>query len=507
MRNLTAGNKMNFTVFAFIVFVILIMIVCAVTMVLNNGKEEYEVSSSACIYDNNYNYIKLENDGVITKKWTGEFYLKENETKKEYELGEYAVAFDKNRKTVDLFGTFYQVLKGGDISKITEQNTVSGSTESKFYKIDDRKYLIVAKNIENDTGSLSTNNYLIIIVDRLGNALLLNNEIDAKTINEMVIRTDNFDFDVANEVLTFNDEDKIDLKKIIGSTNEYVQVAQKEEEANNTEEQAPNGGTGTIIESSTTTENNNSSTTIINGGNNNNNNNKQDTSWVDSLNNWMKDVAAGFESIYKGNSNKKDDSTLNRSVALNGLSAGTTHIDINYTVTDPENKYNVVYANVSNGVDSYNISLDKNNTTYRLTGLNPNTNYLVEIGYKVIYADSTVEENVEDTMTTRTKNTVESLEITRVSTSKIYYNLKLDSNFVYDVGAKLVVYLNDQTEYLTINLTSSELEKAASSGYSGSFNIPEEYKTKNSSIKIKLEDTTHEGTTIETNLTAKIVNY
>ena len=93
------------------------------------------------------------------------------------------------------------------------------------------------------------------------------------------------------------------------------------------------------------------------------------------------------------------------------------------------------------------------------------------------------------------------------STSKVYYKLQLDSNFVYDSGAKLVVYLNDQTEYLTINLTADDLEKAASSGYLGSFSIPNEYKTKNSSIKIKLENTSYNGTAVDTNLTAKIVNY
>ena len=506
MRNLTAGNKMNFTIFAFIILIILIMIVCSVTIVLNNGKEEYEVSSTSCLYDNNYNYIKLENDGVVTKKWTGEYYLKENDTKKEYELGKYAISFDKNRKTVDLFGTFYQVLKGGDISKLSEYNTVNGAAESKFYKIDDRKYLIVAKNIENDTGSLSTQNYLIIIVDKLGNALLLNNEIDAKTIKEMIIKTDNFAFDVANEVLTF-DEEKIDLKKIIGSTNEYVQVAQKDEdeEENSNIVTGENANVGQSGGTTTTTTENNSSTTIIQDGGNGSQ--KQDTSWVDSFNNWVKDVAAGFESIYKGNSNKKEESSLNRSVTLNSLNAGTTYIDINYTITDPENKFNVVYANVSNGVDSYNISLDKSGNTYRLEGLKPNTNYLIEIGYKILYADSTTDEKVEDTMTTRTKNTVESLEITRVSTSKVYYRLQLDSNFVYDSNAKLVVYLNDQTEYLTINLTADDLEKAASSGYLGSFSIPNEYKTKNSSIKIKLENTSYNGTAVDTNLTAKIVNY
>lgn len=512
MRDLTSGNKMNFTIFALIVLIILIILCTAVVMVVRTDKEEYQVSSTMSIYDKNYNYIELENDAKISKKWTGNYYLKEDVTKKEYNLGNYVVAFDKNKKTLDLYGNFYQVLKGGDVSKISGYNTVSGNVQSQFYKIDDRKYLIAARNIRNDTGSLSTQNYLIIIIDKLGNALLLNNSINAKTINEMIISTDDFEFDVANEILTYNEEN-INLKKIIGSTNEYVKREEEnvtegqneitnEVEVGQTENQG--GMTQTTTSSTTTTD---SSTTIIQNGGNTSNNNKQDTSWVGSLNSWIQKVASGFQSIYNGNSGKQEEATLTKSIELNSLSAETTSLDINYSVKDPENKYNVVYAIVSDGTKSYSISLDKNASVYKVTGLEPNTNYLVEIGYKVIYADSSVDEKVEDTMTVRTKSPIESLAITKVSTDKIYYTLKLDSNFVYDVGAKLVIYLNDTNEYSEIKLTSANLEKAASSGFSGSFKIPDEYKIKNSSIKIKLENVNYNGESVDTNLTAKIVNY
>ena len=49
MRNLTAGNKMNFTIFAFIVLIILIILCIAVVTVLRTDKEEYQVSNSMTI--------------------------------------------------------------------------------------------------------------------------------------------------------------------------------------------------------------------------------------------------------------------------------------------------------------------------------------------------------------------------------------------------------------------------------------------------------------------------
>ena len=83
MRNLTSGNKMNFTIFALIVLIILIILCTAVIMVVRTDKEEYPVSNTMSIYDKDYNYIELENDAKIFKKWTGNYYLKEDTTKKE----------------------------------------------------------------------------------------------------------------------------------------------------------------------------------------------------------------------------------------------------------------------------------------------------------------------------------------------------------------------------------------------------------------------------------------
>ena len=528
MRNLTAGNKMNFTVFTFIVIIILIILICAIVMVLRHEKEEYQVTAGAFIYDSEYNYIDLKNNGTISKKWTGNYYLKEELTNENYKLGNYAVSYETNKRSLDLFGNFYQVLKGGDISKISGYNTINSSLEDKFYKIDDRKYLIVAKDIKNDTGSLSTGNYLIIIMDKLGNALLLNNEINAKTINEMIISTDDFDFDVANEKLIFG-KDEIDLKKIIGSTNEYVYIEENDDKEEDQEENnaiiiagSGNGG-GTTTTITNNNNNNSSSTTVIqngqnnsnvnNNGNNNNSNNNpnQDKTWVDSLNGWIGSVSDAFESIYNkengDKNNTEDDSTITKSISLSSVNAGTTHIDINYTINDPENKYNVVYAIVSDGTNSTNIALNKTESTYRLTGLNPDTSYSVQIGHKIIYSDATSKDTIEDTMVTKTLCPSESLKVTKVSLDKIYYTLKIDSSFVYDEGAKIKFYINDEIdESLTITLTKEQLGTAASTGYSSSIKIPTNF-TLGSSLSIQLEDTKYNNKSVYTNVKAKIINY
>lgn len=506
MRNLAAGNKMRFTMFTFIVVIILIMLVIAIVMALRYDKTEYQVLSSAFLYDSEYNHIELNNTAIVTKKWTGKYYLKEDGTNKEYKLGDYGISYEKTKNSVDLYGTFYQVIANGDVNKLTDFNTINSSSEDKFYKMGDRQYLIVASNIKDNTGSLSTSNYLIVIMDKLGNALLLNNEVNAKTIKEMTISTDNYKFDVANEILTFKDE-QIHLKNLIGSTNEHKEniVEENTITGNNTNEEfvdntvVANGGNNTTT---TTNNNNNNSTTIINGSGNGSTN----TKWVNSLNNWVGNVSKAFENIYnKETSGNNENDTSSKSIGLNSVLAGTTYIDVNYTINDPQSEYNVVYIMVSNESTDKNISLDKKATSYRVTGLNPDTNYTIKMGYKIINADATSKDVIEDMMVTKTTKPEESIKVTKVGLDKIYYNLKLDSSFVYDEGAQIKIEIDGvEDEELEKKLSKDELHKAASTtGYELSFKKPEY----NTSIKIELTDTKYDGNKVNSNVSTTIMKY
>ena len=537
MRNLTAGNKIKFTMFTFIVIVILAIITGGLIIVLGNEKEKYQVESTAFIYDSNYDYIELENAAVISKKWTGNYYLKENLTKKEYKLGENVVSYDSNKKSVNLYGTFYQVLTGGDIKKINGHNRANSSSESKFYKIADRKYLIVADSIYNDLGSLDISNYLIIVMDKSGNALLLNNQIDVKTINKIKLTTKDFTFDVANEKLIFNDEE-INLKKIIGSTNEYVAKEENViEEEKNTEDENDNkqtqnpvvisGGGGTT----TTTNVQKDTTTIINntgsnnsqnngssdnGNNNNNSSNNNSGSIVSKLNEWTGNVQKAFEAIF----NKPEDvptsengSGLSKSIVLNKVDSGTTYININYTVNDPDGEYNVVYIKVLEGANLIKtISLDKNGNTCKIDDLKPGTNYTVEMGYRIIYSNASTIDTVEDSMVVKTNKLSKDLRFVKVTSDKIYYNLKLDGSYIYGEGSsikpKIRVYVNDSADFIEeIDITSSKVNSAiTSSGYTGYIDNTGDVKNA-SEITIKLEDTYYNGSQVKTNLKAKIVNY
>ncbi len=144
-----------------------------------------------------------------------------------YLLGTNGIIYNPSKDIMQLYGKYYEVTSSGEDNVVVyEDETVIRTTESKFLKIADRKYLIIDPVIKTENGSLNTKNYLIVELDKMGNATLLNNEVNLKTFEPTTIITSNFTFDIANEQLTISDQ-IIDLKKIIGSTNQYVKPEEK----------------------------------------------------------------------------------------------------------------------------------------------------------------------------------------------------------------------------------------------------------------------------------------
>ena len=164
------------------------------------------------------NMITTGEEGTVRVKWGGDYYLIYKD--KEYDLGTHSVVYHSSNGDITLYGKYYEVNKTGEVKTIKGENKIKSSVNSKFYKLADRKYLIIDRTIEAKNSSFVTSNYLIVNLDKLGNATLLNDKTSYKTIVPTVLKTSSYTFDIANEKLNFGGED-IDLKKIIVSTNEY----------------------------------------------------------------------------------------------------------------------------------------------------------------------------------------------------------------------------------------------------------------------------------------------
>ena len=489
MRALAAGNKKRFALFAIIIITIIILLITSLRLALKHETEQYKIESNITLYDSDYVPIKTEEEATINKKWDGNYYLTLNNSKSTYKLNKKVVSFNEAKSKVTLYGEVFKVLFDGQVEKYVKDTEIKNNSGDQFYKIADRQYLLISDSIRNESGSISTSKYLYVIIDKSGNTLILNNQIYAKTINPIVLTTSSYKFDIANEKLIVG-SNEIDLKKIIGSSNEYEE---KEPEEDTNEDKEDSKDKVEHEQNNNNNENQNSNIQHGEGtavGNQNTQNNQNNNS------NSGSNVQGG--GITNSNTNK---TPLSKSVSLRGAIATSSYIDIEYAVQDPEHKYQTVYAFVEAVGYENMIALDKNATTYRLTDLEPNTEYKITLGYKQITADNEIEDQIEDVLSVRTTRINAKLDITKVlaGKQKVYFNLKLDQNYAFDY-AKVALYVDGMKESdLVVNLT----EAVKQNGWSNVLT----FENYGSEIVLQVEGTSHDGTPVSTNIQAKYRNY
>lgn len=492
MRSLAAGNKKRFAIFAIIIIIIIILLITCLRLALNHEVEEYRIESNVTLYDSEYEPLQPEEAGTITKKWDGNYYLTLDNTNETYKLNPEVVSFNGNNSQVTLYGDVFKVLLDGQVEKYSKDTTIRNTSEDAFYKIADRQYLMISNSIKNESGSISTSKYLYIIIDKSGNTLLLNNEIYARTINPIVLSTSSYRFDIANEKLIVGNEE-INLKDIIGSTNEYVE--KDEQEDIDWQNLIPDYNGGSSGNGSDTSGNGqNADGSVINNQGGAQTGTSAGTGTTGNAGN-------GGSTIINNSNSSTNQTPLSKSVSLRGAIATSSYIDIEYAVQDPQNRYQTVYAFVEAVGYENTIALDKNATTYRLTDLEPNTEYKITLGYREITEDNEVEDNIEDVLSVRTAKINASIDITRVGTGskKVYFNLKLDQNYAFDY-AKIVLYVDGVKESdMDVNLAQA----VKTEGWSDVLS----YENYGSEITVQLEGTSHDGTVVNTNIQAKYRNY
>lgn len=423
MRKYDKRNKIYFGIVLVASLILIIIFSFFIAKVIKNGKIEYFIDAGSILYDKDKNLIKLESESVLKIKWNDEYYLMED--KNMYLLGTNSIIYNPSKDIMQLYGKYYEVTAFGEDNVIVyEDETVVRTTESKFLKIADRKYLIIDPVIKTENGSLNTKNYLIVELDKMGNATLINNEVNLKTFEPTTIITSNFTFDIANEQLTISNQ-IIDLKKIIGSTNQYVKPEDKpsEGEDNNSSDNNNQDNTGGNNGGNTGEDGNNEEQT---GGNNNDNDENID------------DII---------------DKTKTTSIISVNPSVG--NISIDYVIYDPLNEYESVFVEVRDNNNTL-VSVgyfDKMNTNFIITGLKANITYNLTFKYVYYREGVRVEEKFDEASVTVGKPSI-SLRVDKVTSKAIYYTVLLDKDYSLDT--------------LTVNLVS-DLEGGGQVNFSNTF--------------------------------------
>lgn len=479
MRKLNNKNKFFILLFSLIIVGITVILVYSVSLSgkYDNLTDIYDISTNSVVYDQEDYLLDTKSGGNLKRSWDSQYYYVDFENNSHL-LGDRVVIYDKAIEEVSIFGENHFVSANGNVTKNSDETKVSNTNNASFYKLDDRSYLIIAKEIYNDDKSIYTSKYLIVNIDKQGNASLLNDVINIKTINPMKLTFNNYVFDIANEKLVI-DKKEIDLKLINGSTNEYIPREKvKVEDADMNQfidsyNKLVNDFTDYVNNTSTVIGNTNQiiNNTIINASGNNG-----------------------------ANSSSGNKTGINKRVSLRGVVTYPTYLDVSYVVTDPEEKYQAVYIVVSgvrNGELFFDkILLDKYDTSYRVIGLSPKQEYSITFGYIEVLDDKTLDDVEADQINVRTTPADMTLTVDKISPGYVHCTFKMTDRYAISSG-RIVLLVNGR-EIDTVNI--KYLEAKSSAGFKAKLKLEDA-----TLYEVSIEDAVYNGKPVDLEVSQKFI--
>lgn len=486
MRKLNGRNKIFIIIFSIIVVVMIVILVSAVGIAQKNGSTVYSVSNNSIVFDSETNLIDTSKGGSIKQRWNGTYYyLDINDV--EYELGDIPVVYEKSKDKIEIFGQNYLVNKDGSIIEGEEFTEITNYSETQFYKLADREYLIVSPEIYTEDKSIYASKYLLVYLDKKGNASVLNDSINLKTINPITLVFDKYKFDIANEKLLI-DTKNIDLKQVIGSTNEYKEKEHHMNDEVDLDYENLADQYNSLVESFQ--QYIDDSTLFIDAAN---------TIFANANFNVTNSIVQGTTN--SGNT-ANNLTNITKMVSLRGAIANSTHIDVTYAVSDVGDQYQVVYLLVTGIIDgeetTEKVLLDKYGSTYRIPKLSPRHEYTISLGYiervKDLAGEWILQDQVEDTINVRTIKPDISIKIDKISKGYVHFTFKMKEEYALE-GGSIALYAGDQ--YVNrINIKT--LEALSEKGFSSKIQLAE-----GSILELRLEDAIYNGNLVELNVKEK----
>lgn len=486
MRKLNGRNKIFIIIFSIIVVVMIVILVSAVGIAQKNGSTVYSVSNNSIVFDSETNLIDTSKGGSIKQRWNGTYYYLDIDDV-EYELGDIPVVYEKSKDKIEIFGQNYLVNKDGSIIEGEEFTEITNYSETQFYKLADREYLIVSPEIYTEDKSIYASKYLLVYLDKKGNASVLNDSINLKTINPLTLVFDKYKFDIANEKLLI-DTKNIDLKQVIGSTNEYKEKEHHMNDEVDLDYENLADQYNALVDSFQ--QYIDDSTLFIDAAN---------TIFANANFNVTNSIVQGTTN--SGNT-ANNLTNITKMVSLRGAIANSTHIDVTYAVSDVGDQYQVVYLLVTGIIDgeetTEKVLLDKYGSTYRIPKLSPRHEYTISLGYiervKDLAGEWILQDQVEDTINVRTIKPDISIKIDKISKGYVHFTFKMKEEYALE-GGSIALYAGDQ--YINrINIKT--LEALSEKGFSSKMQLAE-----GSILELRLEDAIYNGNLVELNVKEK----
>ena len=219
MRAFEKKNIAAFSVFGILVIAAVVALTFVVVNYVNNDDSVVAVSSNNLIFADDDSIIDITSDGEVVKKWDGKYYVN-NEFNNAVCIGKNPVVYNKGDGSLNLLGEVYRIYPDGTTLKYPNGVLVSNTKENSLYKLQDRNYVFVGNEVYSYKPGFAAKDFMRIKIAKNGNALLQSQGLNSKTIEHVLLVSGELYFDVGSEILYCNNME-INLRKVIGSTNEY----------------------------------------------------------------------------------------------------------------------------------------------------------------------------------------------------------------------------------------------------------------------------------------------
>ena len=214
MRILSSKVKRLMLLFGVVALGCLGAVGACVGKVVATQSELYSVASGSAVFDNAYNHVDVSVDASVSRSWDKLYTLSVNDSKTT--LGKQTVIYEPSSGSVKIFGSGYRLYADGTVSMLDNFTKVDNLSETGFFKLSDRKYLITGSRIWDNVGLVDTSNYLFISLDDAGNARLINDTMNVVAVEEgMTLYSDGLEFVLSSQTATIGDH-QIDLTSILG---------------------------------------------------------------------------------------------------------------------------------------------------------------------------------------------------------------------------------------------------------------------------------------------------
>lgn len=482
LRKYDLRNKRSFLIVGIIAIILIVIFSFFIYKFIKIGNVEYKLDSGTVIMDNNNDSMVLKENATLKMKWTGNYYLKFDDSKKEEVLSPNVISYDDGK--IYLYGKFFEVRNNDDIVITKDETKIDNISTPRFYKIEDRKYLLVSGSIISSDSQISANDFLLVELDKSGNAKLTNNKVNLKTISKTTLVTSTYEFDINNELLKFGD-DTIDLKKIIGTSNQY-----KEDDSKGSGDGTEDGtgdGTGTGN----------------GGGNETGQTNTGNVVTPDSKGEVVNNKDNKINKDNKPDDTKKPQATVTSVV---GVTASYNNINANYVIYDPYNNYTSTFVEVRNssGALIKKVNMSKSGNSVILDNLDYNSTYTLLFKYS--YTENGEEKyNTYYEETVNTKSPKYYITLNKVSniSKTVSYNVNLDNRAFNEIISGTVPVTINATLRVGDTVIYGNISKEVTEGkvpkfLSGIFALPDNINV-GDVVTIKVNSVNINGKTINYN--------